>query len=422
MNGSAADWPEIPMKSVCEQIVDCVNKTAPLSAQPTLYRMLRTTNVGGGFVDTENCRFVDENTYRKWTRRQVPRRGDVILTREAPLGEVGMLRDDKNVFLGQRLMSYRADPKKLDANFLLYSLMGQHMQAQIRAVGSGATVEHMRVPDAENLLIRLPSLAIQNRIGDILSSYDKLIEINRRRIAIMEEMARRLFDEWFIEFRYPGHEAVPMVTTSIGKVPVGWLPTRAEEVISFDPRTKLPKEGRKAFVPMSALDTRTSVIAGWETRGGNAGAKFTNGDTLMARITPCLENGKTGLVNFLSEESSGFGSTEFIVMRGLRVPPSFVYLLARSDSFRATAIKSMGGADGRQRARSEVLKQFQLAFPPNDLIERFANIAEPLFANVRVFADQNTRLRAARDLLLPKLISGEIEVGGTNEVFAEAAE
>jgi len=422
MNSRATDWPLTPMKTVCETIVDCVNKTAPLSDQPTPYRMLRTTNVRDGFVDTRNCRFVNEDTFRKWTRRQLPRRGDVILTREAPLGEVGMLRDDETVFLGQRLMSYRAAPEKLDSNFLLYSLMGPHLQAQIRAAGSGATVEHMRVPDAENLLIRMPSLAVQIRIGGILSAYDELIEANRRRITIQEEMARRIFDEWFVRFRYPGRGAISLVETEIGSIPPGWTRLRADAIIEFDPRTKVLKDGLKVFVPMSALDTATSVIAGWETREGNSGAKFTNGDTLMARITPCLENGKTGLVNFLPEGAAAFGSTEFTVMRGVRAPPSFVYLLARSETFRANAIKSMGGADGRQRVRCEALEGFELAFPPNDLIEKFAQIAEPLFKEVRVLAEQVTRLRAARDLLLPKLISGEVNLDRSEEVLPEAAE
>ncbi|QCM12878.1 restriction endonuclease subunit S [Agrobacterium tumefaciens] len=415
-------WPLIEVIEVCETVVDCVNKTAPLAEEATPYKMLRTTNVRDGYVDTANCRFVSRDVYEKWTRRQVPRRGDVILTREAPLGEVGMLRDDETVFLGQRLMSYRADPSKLDANFLLYSLMGPELQAQIRATGSGATVEHMRVPDAERLKIRLPDLSTQQRIGTILASYDAFILNNQRRIAILEDMARRLFDEWFVRFRYPGSEAVPLVETDVGMVPEGWAVIRAEEMIDFDPRTKVPKEGIKRFVPMGSLDTVSSVISNWETRSGNSGSKFHNGDTLFARITPCLENGKTGLVNFLEAGETAFGSTEFTVMRGKGVSSSFVYLLARSEAFRAIAIKSMGGADGRQRVRTEALKGYEFARPTAGLLTNFASIAEPMFEQVRVLANQNSRLRAARDLLLPKLISGEIDVSAVEETFAEAAE
>lgn len=419
---SSAIWPKIALKEVCLAIVDCVNKTAPLSEGATPFKMLRTTNVRDGFIDVQNCRYVDEDTYTRWTRRQTPQRGDVILTREAPLGEVGMLRSDESVFLGQRLMSYRADPRFLDQHFLLYSFLAPDLQAQVRALGSGSTVEHMRVPDGERLEIALPPLRIQQRIGAILSAYDDLIEVNQRRIAILEEMARRLFEEWFVRFRYPGHEDVPLVETELGLVPEGWEVAEAESLIEFDPRTKVPKEGIKRFVPMGTLSTSNSVIEGWETRSGNAGAKFMNGDTLFARITPCLENGKTGLVNFLNEGETAFGSTEFVVMRAKAIPPTFVYLLARSEAFRAVAVKSMGGADGRQRARPEALSGFKLPRPSDATLLAFGRLAEPMFQQVRLLADQNARLRAARDLLLPKLISGEIEVGVAEQALAEAAE
>jgi len=292
----------------------------------------------------------------------------------------------------------------------------------LSAQGGGTNISNLNQGILEELDVPLPSLDTQRRIADILSAYDDLIEVNQRRIAIQEEMARRLFDEWFVRFRYPGHETVPLVETELGNVPEGWRPIRADQLITFDPKTKVPKEGEKLFVPMSALDTASSVISGWEKRSGNSGAKFVKGDTLMARITPCLENGKTGLVNFLPKGEAGFGSTEFTVMRGLRVPPSFVYLLARSEAFRATAIKSMGGADGRQRVRTEALEGFELACPSADLLDKFAQSTEPFFANIRILADKNIRLRAARDLLLPKLISGEIDVGRAEETLAEAAE
>src|SRR5207237_3964910 len=107
-------------------------------------------NVKDGFIDTEQVRFVSEETYRRWTRRLVPKRGDVILTREAPLGEVGMIKTDEPVFLGQRLYHFRADPMKLDPRFLLYALQAPDLQGQVRSFGSGSTADPMRLPDIEN--------------------------------------------------------------------------------------------------------------------------------------------------------------------------------------------------------------------------------------------------------------------------------
>src|ERR671919_201297 len=105
-NGHLVQRRTIPIVDLCEQHVDCVNRTAPVVATETPYKMIRTTNVRNGFIDTENVRYVTEETYKRWTRRLVPRRGDIILTREAPLGDVGMIRNDDFIFLGQRLYHF----------------------------------------------------------------------------------------------------------------------------------------------------------------------------------------------------------------------------------------------------------------------------------------------------------------------------
>ena len=148
-----------------------------------------------------------------------------------------------------------------------------------------------------------------------------------------------------------------------------------------------------------------------ESRAGNSGAKFKNGDTLLARITPCLENGKTGYVQFLPDDAAvGFGSTEFIVLRGKLLTREMVYLLAREPSFRDHAIKSMSGASGRQRVQEKGFATYFLAAPPPQMAQRFSSIASPLFHLVHVLAKKNANLRVTRDLLLPRLISGEIDV------------
>ncbi|GAA0516037.1 restriction endonuclease subunit S [Deinococcus depolymerans] len=404
-------WPEVPLYEVCGTIVDCVNKTAPVVEGPTPYRMIRTTNVKSGVIDLATVRYVTEETYRAWTRRQMPRPGDVILTREAPLGEVGMLREADGVFLGQRLMSYRADPDKLDAHFLLYALQEDHLQDQIRATGAGATVEHMRVPDAENLRIKLPPLHTQRKIAAVLSAYDDLIENNTRRAQILEEMARALYREWFVEYRYPSHEQDEFSEDEQGRRPDEWSWVPMPFAIDIDPKTKVAKDGLKSFVPMSSLSEDSMIINDIEKRSGNSGAKFKNGDTLFARISPCLENGKTGYVNFLPDDSStAFGSTEYIVMRSRLVCPEYVYLLSRLPEFRSHAEASMSGATGRQRVKSESFANYMIALPPSHLIKSFEALTKPLFDAIFNLASRSANLRRTRDLLLPKLVSGELDV------------
>ena len=191
----------LSIRDVCELIVDCPNRTAPTLDEPSPYKMIRTTNVRNGRINLEGVNYVSEEVYRRWTRRQVPQRGDVLLTREAPLGEVGMLRTDDNVFLGQRLVSYRADPAKLNNEFLLFALLSRELQAQIKAFGSGTTVQHMRVPDLKAILINVPSLATQARIVDELATRltrsDQLATNYTRKIELLAETKQSILRKVF---------------------------------------------------------------------------------------------------------------------------------------------------------------------------------------------------------------------------------
>ncbi|NGM51921.1 restriction endonuclease subunit S [Caulobacter sp. 602-2] len=266
-----------------------------------------------------------------------------------------------------------------------------------------------------------PELDTQRRIASILGSYDDLIEVNRRRVAALEEIARGLFEEWFVHFRFPGHENAPLVESPDGPLPQGWTWGPAKELVAFDPKTKVPKDGYKPFIPMGHLDTVTSLIASPESRTGNSGAKFRNDDTLFARITPCLENGKTGLVRNLPG-GVGFGSTEFIVMRGERSGPAFAYCLSRLPRFRDHAQSSMSGASGRQRARTESVETYTMAIPAsNDPLDRFESTAWPMLELVGKLGSMNERLAASRDLLLPRLISGQLSVDAAERELELAA-
>lgn len=304
-----------------------------------------------------------------------------------------------------------------DDEFLKHAINNLSISAYV----TGAAQPKLSQANLLRISLLAPDYAEQKRVASVLSTYDDLIEVNQRRIAILEKMAGRLFEEWFVNYRYPGHEVQETAETSLGLVPTAWPITRADDLIDFDPQTFVAKNGDKVFVPMGSLSTSSMVISDWIKRSGNAGSKFQNNDTLLARITPCLENGKTGFVDFLNDGEAAFGSTEYIVMRGRSAPPTFVYLLARSERFRATAIRSMGGADGRQRVRSEALQQFLLASPPSNLLKRFDALVEPMFQQVRTLAETISRLRNAREVLLPKLIPGEISVGQV-ETHLEAAE
>ena len=163
---------------------------------------------------------------------------------------------------------------------------------------------------------------------------------------------------------------------------------------------------------MSALSQTGMTVdrADFERRTQHTAVRFERGDTLFARITPCLENGKTGYVHFLEEGEIACGSTEFVVLRGRQVSCYFTYCLARSQAFRDGAIKSMIGSSGRQRVQPCAFDKFELAIPPNGVLAKFDENAADCFEQVVNLAGQNERLMKVRDLLLPRLMSGELVI------------
>lgn len=200
-------WERLPIKEVCASIIDCVNKTAPVVDLPTPYKMIRTTNVRNGRVNTEDVRFVREQTYIEWTRRGKPQKGDLIFTREAPVGEVGVLEDDQGVFLGQRTMMYRVAPEKANNYFVFYSLQTTFCQKQIEDFSNGGTVAHMRVPDCGEILLNVPPLIEQKKIAQILSTWDQAIATTEGLLNLARQQKKALMQQLLTgKKRFPGFE------------------------------------------------------------------------------------------------------------------------------------------------------------------------------------------------------------------------
>lgn len=299
-----------------------------------------------------------------------------------------------------------ADAKRLNIRYLCYAMNQQLLL--LKTMSSGSTTKFLTLGMLHGLDIPLPVIEEQNSIVAILSAYDDLIENNQKQIKLLEEAAQRLYKEWFVDLRFPDHETTP----TVDGVPEGWKRCQLEDVIVFNPKVTLNKERLKQSVPMSALST-TSMVLDFDqftVTYSNAGTKFQNGDTLLARITPCLENGKTAFVSGIDSEEGAVGSTEYIVMRAKEIEPCMVYLLARTEDFRQSAINSMTGSDGRQRAQIDKLKGLPYLKPTIRVIDLFAKCVEPMFLQIQIKNKQVIELKQARDRLLPKLMNGEIEV------------
>jgi type I restriction enzyme S subunit len=284
-----------------------------------------------------------------------------------------------------------------DPKFVYYFLK----TLSLERFNSGGATPTLNRNHIHGLPVRVPDTKTQGRIAGILSAYDALIDNNTRRMALLEEALHLLYREWFVRLRFPGHERARRRKG----IPEGWRRAAASELVTFNPRMDVEKGAERPFVPMEALVAGSMRIEGVETRAVGGGSRFKNGDTLLARITPCLENGKTGFVQFMdSGEEVASGSTEFIVMRARGSSPCWVYCLARSEPFRGHAIASMSGADGRQRVTVTALERFEFLVAPPRVYEAFDERARPLFSLVENLSRQNRLLARARDALLPRLL------------------
>lgn len=406
-------WPVKRMDALCEITsskrifaADYVSEGVPF------YRGREITEKYKGNLDVSTELFITEEKFSEIEGKfGAPMPGDLLLTSVGTLGSVYVVKPDDRFYFKDGNLTWFRNFKELDSRFLYYWLGSPQGKAELQKCTIGSSQSAFTIVLLKGLEIKLPPLPVQRRIAGILSAYDELIENSQRRIKILESMARALYREWFVNFRFPGHEKLPRVSSSLGEIPKGWEVKRLPECVHINPRVVVPRESEKPFVPMSCLSNDSMLITDIETREGNSGAKFQNGDTLFARITPCLENGKTGYVQFLPDAKAvAFGSTEFIVLRSRTLTPEFVYCLARSEEFRGVAIKSMSGATGRQRVQEKCFDDLQIAQPPRALLDQLSAIVAPSFQLIYKLHLEIQNLRRTRDLLLPRLLSGQISI------------
>ncbi|MDY0117170.1 MAG: restriction endonuclease subunit S [Sulfurimonadaceae bacterium] len=381
--------------------------------------------------------FIAEKDYDSWMVRGIPKKGDVVLTVEAPLGEVAQL-DETKIALAQRIVTLRGKENILDNTYFLYILKSSSMQSQLQSRASGTTVIGIKQSELRKIVLQLPPLQIQKKIAHILSTLDDKIELGRKMNQTLESMAQTLFKSWFVDFdpvhakmRCKSEEELEAAAkelgiskeilelfpsefeeSELGMIPKGWEVNTLENIISINPSYQLKKQSIAKYIELKKLSTSLLSIEEVEYREyKGSGTKFKNGDTLLVRITPSLENGKRAYVDLLENEEVAWGSTEYIVLSAKnKFFAEWVYLLSISDSFRQYAIGSMNGSSGRQRVPNDAVRNYKLPIASNNLIKIFSEIISIIFQKIKINTNEIQTLQKTRDTLLPKLLSGEIDV------------
>lgn len=375
-----APWPKVKLGEIgrvamCKRVL---NRETTDTGEIPFFKIGTFGKKANAFITRDKFEY-----YR--THYSYPKKGNVLISAAGTIGRLVVFNGESAYFQDSNIVWLEHDGQRLCDKYLYYFLLGHEWQFT-----QGATIQRLYNDDVRNTEIPLPPLPVQRRIADILSAYDDLIENNRRRIAILEETARLAFQTSIVEGAW---ESKPVTA-----------------LIDVNPEVPKPKCGNVRYVPMSALSTTgmTVDLTDSEMRAESTSVRFVNGDVLLARITPCLENGKTAYVNFLEDGEIGCGSSEFIVLRGKRVSSYFTYCLSRLEAFRGIAIKSMVGASGRQRVQLSCFSDISIQFPDKATLKEFDTTVEPMFKQISVLSKQNAALAAARDMLLPRLMKGGV--------------
>lgn len=359
---------------------------------------LNTKNVPGEHFDFTECDFINEER-DQILRKGKLQKGDIVITTRGTVGNIAYYHERipyGHIRINSGMVIVRNAGEKFDTDYLYHLLKSPRVKQQYLSFATGSAQPQLPIRDINKIKLTIPSILEQRSIAKIISDLEEKIELNHQMNKTLESIAQAIFKRWFVEGK-----------DSVGHIAVG-------DLVEFDPRILVKKGDNLPYVEMKELSTAGMTVGSVAIKPFSGGAKFQNGDTLLARITPCLENGKTAFVSFLTDEQPiGFGSTEFIVMRPKeRISPQFVYCLARDPEFRSFAIKSMVGSSGRQRVQRNMLKSYEIFKPGQNIMDKFYRATLPLFSLIRKNWKETKKLTQIRDSLLPKLMSGKIRIYG----------
>lgn len=414
------------LNALCELIVDSEHKTAPKDPDGG-YPLIRTSNMAPGWIDFATAQRVDHETYSKWTRRAIPQEGDIILAREAPVGGVGRVPAGIQPVLGQRTVLLRPDRAKTDGRYLMYRLAAPDHQSRMAEMSTGATVPHLNMADIRAFAIHdLLTLPTQRRIGAVLSAIDELIEINERRIEVLEDLARSLYREWFVRFRFPGHENVDLVDSELGAIPRGWrvepmakVAGGARHAITSGPFGS--KLGRKDYVEggVPVIRGANLKLGGGFVDRGFVFVTESKADELASSIAKpkdivITQRGTLGQVGLVPESPS---FDRYVISQSqmkVTIDPQtasaqYVYSVLRSADT-TQRILNMAITAGVPHINLALLREMLIVVPPLEAQLRFEGVVGELNRRIELGRQTTVTLSNSRDLLLPRLVTGQLDI------------
>jgi type I restriction enzyme, S subunit len=400
-----------PIKHFTLGIFDGPHATPRPSEEGPIFLGIKNVTEDGR-LDFSEIRHVSENEFEKWTRRVTPQNDDIVFSYEATLHRYARIPDGFLGCLGRRMALVRPDTQKIDPRFLHYYFLSPIWRAKMDAITiTGATVNRLPLTTFPEVKVDFPGLNEQRAIAENLSAYDDLIENNRRRIALLEEAARMLYREWFIHFRFPGHEHVRI----IDGLPEGWQSWVLRNCASFE-SGGTPSKSRPEYwsgdIPWISSGELTRMRIAEATHNVTAaavevGSRYAERDTILAVVRG---------MSLAKEFRIGIATRQVCFNQDLKaiVPDRGIeglFLFHALDEKKGR-IRQMAGeaSHGTKKLESAVLENLPITVPPSGIRRHFLDYVEPIHSQWDVLFQQNQKLEAARDLLLPRLMNGEVAV------------
>ncbi len=454
-----------------EKWVDNRGKTPPLSDAGIPLLEIKHLPERGIYPYVVDTKFVDQTTYESWFRAYLEPE-DVLFSTVGTTARVMMTPSEEVIAIAQNILGIRFKKNIVDPWFMFYYMRARQFQHDIESRLVITVQASIKRSDMIGIPVDVPAISIQQAIVKKVFSLDLKIDLNHQINQTLEQMAQAIFKSWFVDFEpvkakiaaleaggseddallaamqaiagsalfaidaadadaqtqlvrlqteHPEQYATLRATaelfpsamqeSELGEIPEGWVIGCLADLLDFNPRRTLKKGTVAPYLDMKNVPTSGHLADEVVDREMGSGTKFINGDTLLARITPCLENGKTAYVDFLDEGQVGWGSTEYIVIRPKNdYPTSIGYLIARNAQFRQHAIQSMTGTSGRQRANAKALAELPWVIYPKNIVHIFDKVAGVYLALAKNKGDESKALSELRDTLLPRLLSGELSV------------
>lgn len=383
---SSNEWKLMPLEDCMEAIIDYRGKTPRKSSFGI--PLITAKIVKGGRV-LEPTEFIPFEDYDEHMSRGIPKSGDVVVTTEAPLGEVGQL-DNRKLSVGQRLITLRGKKGLLDNTYLKFLLMSEFVQNQLSARETGTTVSGIKQAELRKIDLLIPPLPTQHRIAEILSTLDDKIELNRQTNATLEAIAQAIFKEWFVNFNFPGATG-EMVESELGLIPKGWRVGKLGEVCEFAYGKGLKAEER--------IKGNYPVVGSGGIVGSHNKCLVKGPGIVVGR------KGTIGEITWIHQDFFPIDTTFYINDLIESKLLFFHYFLLKMQDF-----KKIGSDSAVPGLNRNMAYDTPVIIPPLNIIQNFNSFVCSIFEDIFNIEQQSFTLFQIRDALLPKLMSGEIEV------------